>query len=889
MISAGQTVWLAWLFEDNPGIHYTSGAPGRASSGSTWSGGMPEDFGTSTIADYIYSICAIYSVINGELVAVPDNYSNNEDTALVVSAPGVLNNDFDADADTLTAELVDDTSHGNLVLSNEGSFTYTPDENYNGTDSFTYKAYDGTNYSNVVTVTISVDPVNDAPVVTNSGGDISYTEGDVAVAIDTGLTISDVDDTDLEGATISISSGYVNGEDTLVFTDQLGIIGSWNSVTGILNLSGTSSVSNYQTALTSISYNNSSEDPVTNTRTISFMVNDGDTNSNIVTRDITITAVNDVPVMSVNTGDIILKGSSETIDNTELQVTDVDNTSAELQFTLTAVPTNGLLKLDGNVLSISNTFTQADINSNLLTYEHDDSETVSDSFEFTVFDGSGGSTGITTFSIVITSVNEPPTVTLVNTVTTIPEDTDITSRYKVADIVVDDDGVGTNDLSLNGDDSSLFEIYGSDLCLIAGALLDYETNPVLYVTVEVDDTTVGSTPDDMTSLTITIIDTNDAPDQPILVCPEDEGEDVDTNPTLEVTVSDPDADTLDVTFYGREFSTGTGEDFTIIALPDTQHYSENDPAIFTAQTQWIVDNKDTLNIVYVAHEGDIVDIASDTTQWENADASMSLLEDPITTGLTDGIPYGILPGNHDMPTTNYNIYFGVSRFEGRSYYGGHYGTTNDNNYSFFSASGIDFIVINLEYEPGTAELDWADALLKTHSDHLAIVVSHSIINTDNSWRTKAIYTELQDNPNLFLMLCGHMHSTDGAGMRTETGENGNTIYILLADYQDYSNGGNGYLRIMRFSPEDDKIYVQTYSPTLDGYLTDHENEFELDYEMTGDSFKVLDTVSGITNGNSASTTWSDLSPDTQYEWYVDIFDGSETTTGPTWSFTSALT
>jgi len=887
LISAGQTLWLAWVFEDNPGIRYTSGTPGRAHSDSTWSGGMPEDFGSSSIADYIYNICAIYNVINGDLVAFPDYYSNNEDTALVLSAPGVLNNDFDADDDALTAELVDDTSHGNLVLGSNGSFTYTPDENYNGTDSFTYKAYDGTDYSNVVSVTISVDPVNDATVVTNSVGDISYTEGDMAVVIETGLTISDIDDTDLEGATISISSGYFIGEDSLGFINQSGITGSWNSSTGVLTLLGTSSVANYQAALRSITYTNSSEDPDTTTRTISFMVNDGDDDSNTDTKDINITAVNDDPVLAVNTGDIILKGSSETIDNTELQVTDVDNNSAELQFTLTAIPTNGLLKLDGTALSISNTFTQADINNNLLNYDHDGSETTSDSFEFTVTDGSGGSLGITTFSILITSVNELPTVTLVDAVTSIPEDTDTTSRYKVADIVVDDDGVGTNDLSLNGDDSSLFGIYGAELYLIAGASLDYETNPVLYVTVAVDDTTVGSTPDDMASLTISIIDVNDAPDQPILVCPEDEGEDVDTNPTLEVNVSDQDSDTLDVTFYGREFSTGTGEDFTIIALPDTQHYSENYPAIFTAQTQWIVDNKDALNIVYVAHEGDIVDIETDITQWENADASMSLLEDPITTGLTDGIPYGILPGNHDMPTDNYNIYFGVSRFEGRSYYGGHYGTTNNNNYTFFSASGIDFIVINLEFDPGTAELDWADALLKTYSDYQAIVVSHSIISTDNSWTTQVIYTELQDNPNLFLMLCGHMHITDGAGMRTETGENGNTIYILLSDYQNYPNGGNGYLRIMRFSPEDDKIYVQTYSPTLDGYLTDPENEFELDYEMIGESFKVLDTVSGITNGNSASITWADLSPGTQYEWYVDIFDGSETTTSPTWSFTTA--
>jgi hypothetical protein len=103
------------------------------------------------------------------------------------------------------------------------------------------------------------------------------------------------------------------------------------------------------------------------------------------------------------------------------------------------------------------------------------------------------------------------------------------------------------------------------------------------------------------------------------------------------------------------------EDFTIVALPDTQYYSKDYPQIFAAQTQWIVDNKDALNIVYVAHEGDLVDDADDELQWIIASDAMSLLEDPWTTGLPDGIPYGVVPGNHDESTL-YNQYFGVARF-----------------------------------------------------------------------------------------------------------------------------------------------------------------------------------------------------------------------------------
>ena len=285
------------------------------------------------------------------------------------------------------------------------------------------------------------------------------------------------------------------------------------------------------------------------------------------------------------------------------------------------------------------------------------------------------------------------------------------------------------------------------------------------------------------------------------------------------------------------------EDFTIIVLPDTQYYSDDDPeTIFQAQTQWIVDNQAALNIVYVAHEGDLVQTASDTDQWDNADAAMDLLD-------SAEIPYGVLPGNHDQypmgnpaGTANYNIYFGVDRFSGKPYYGGHYGTDNDNNYALFTAGGMDFIVINREYNLESAAITWADDLLTTYSDRRAIVVSHSILGYPPSGSSIApfttigqnIYNGLRDNENLFLMLCGHNHAE---GRRTDV-YNGDTIYSLLADYQDLPDGGDGWLRIMTFSPADDEITVTTYSPTLGLYGEDTvmgnnttSEQFTLAYDM----------------------------------------------------------
>jgi hypothetical protein len=298
---------------------------------------------------------------------------------------------------------------------------------------------------------------------------------------------------------------------------------------------------------------------------------------------------------------------------------------------------------------------------------------------------------------------------------------------------------------------------------------------------------------------------------------------------------------------------GPDEDFTIIVLPDTQFYSSSmnggSPEIFEAQTRWIVEHRDSLNIVFVTQLGDFVqngDRALD--EWEAADAAISLLEDPATTGLAEGIPYGVAVGNHDQSpggdadgtTALFNRFLGVSRFEGRAYYGGHYGSSNDNHYEIFSAGSMDFIILHLEYDtsPDEAVLRWADGVLKEHDTRRAIVVTHFMVGPGDpapfSPQGLAIYDELKDNPNLFLLLGGHVPIV-GEGRRSDSW-NGHTVYSLLSDYQGRSRGGDGWLRIMRFSPTRNEIAVQTFSPFLDGgqgsYETDESSQFVLSYDMS---------------------------------------------------------
>lgn len=364
---------------------------------------------------------------------------------------------------------------------------------------------------------------------------------------------------------------------------------------------------------------------------------------------------------------------------------------------------------------------------------------------------------------------------------------------------------------------------------------------------------------------------------------------------------------LTLRFYGRDLSAESAEEFSLIALPDTQVYALGYPAIFNSQTAWIVAQRKTLNIPFVTQLGDIVELGKSAFEWQNADAALRLLEDPATTGLPDGIPYGIAVASHEQShqgpgwvthpgwtTPLYNQYFGIGRFEGRAYYGGHFGTNNDNSYQLFSASGMDFIILHLEEEvPPLTDLalraqvlDWADNVLKTHSDRRAIISSHHLIHPDDaSWTAQgqAIYDRLKHNPNLFLMLCAHLA---GEPRRTDVFE-GNTVHTLMSDYQFFPNGGNGFLRIYTFSPQNDQIRAATYSPWLDEFRVNPNDAFTLAYDMNGGrQFELLGVVPNVPSGQSACREWTGRTGGSTFEWYVDAVGSEVTTRGPVASFSS---
>jgi len=307
------------------------------------------------------------------------------------------------------------------------------------------------------------------------------------------------------------------------------------------------------------------------------------------------------------------------------------------------------------------------------------------------------------------------------------------------------------------------------------------------------------------------------------------------------------------------------EDFTLILLPDTQYESRWYSVAFNSQTQWIVDNKSTQNIVFVTHVGDIVDRANNNSEYTNADAAMDKLD-------AGNVDYSVGPGNHDMGDGSlYETYFGVARFAGKSLYAGNYGGNNYNNYSLFSASGMDFILINLQYHPTEEMLDWADGLLKANLNRRGIVESHEILKIDDTWFSEYIYLALRDNPNLFLMVCGHDWTLDdGAAYLAELGDDGHTIHIMLADYQGFDLLGNGgYLRILRFSPANDKIYATTYSPYIDKYITSYPDHMEMTYDMTFPFPVELTSFNAKAEGQNVILIWQTVTEVKNYGFEVE--------------------
>lgn len=295
--------------------------------------------------------------------------------------------------------------------------------------------------------------------------------------------------------------------------------------------------------------------------------------------------------------------------------------------------------------------------------------------------------------------------------------------------------------------------------------------------------------------------------------------------------------------------------WTIAVLPDTQKYAESSSLISRAhaQTDWIRANRTAQNIVFVSHEGDIVEHGSNTTEWQRMDAVM---------GKLDGVvPYATTVGNHDYATlsnrssstANYSKYFGKSRFSKYSWYRGT-GPNDRAHYQRFSGGGYTFLHLDLEWGVPGSRSDpnsvkgWAWNVLRANQNVPTIITTHAYLwdkvgseghatQREGANSGATIYKDLvKPNPQVFMVLNGHYHKADGQWRQTSSNDGGSSTYEMLANYQHYANGGDGWMRLIKFIPGGgrgtDRVQVRTYSPSRKQYKTDSRSQFNFDFSFS---------------------------------------------------------
>jgi len=323
------------------------------------------------------------------------------------------------------------------------------------------------------------------------------------------------------------------------------------------------------------------------------------------------------------------------------------------------------------------------------------------------------------------------------------------------------------------------------------------------------------------------------------------------------------------------------------------------PATFKAQTRWIVNSLKKLNIAFVSHEGDMVDNALNEQEWRNGDAAMDLLDGKVPYSVAMG-DHDYYPEEvHDGNTSKYRQYFGANRYKNYDWYGGS-SPNGLSHYQTFDGGGVEFLHLALEWEAPSGALEWAKQVIRQHPDMPTIITTHAYLrdggNSRGGRRTNQNETEACVNlrqgqwcgdpgndpdaasgeeifqtlvrpyPQVFMVLNGHYHNNgrrssnpnvsgcnieadgfkrnyatylrcdNGEYRQVSTNRAGSKVYEMLANYQDYENGGNGWLRVIKFLPGEgrgglDRIKVQTYSPTLNKFQSGSASDFHYDLDF----------------------------------------------------------
>ncbi len=339
-------------------------------------------------------------------------------------------------------------------------------------------------------------------------------------------------------------------------------------------------------------------------------------------------------------------------------------------------------------------------------------------------------------------------------------------------------------------------------------------------------------------------------------------------------------------------------DFTLAWESDTQYYNASEE-IYDRQLsmhEYLLRERDDLNLQYLMHTGDIVDQSEDPAQWLRADPAYDMLDEA-------GLPYGVLAGNHDVNQatsdyTNYSAWFGEERFAGNPWYGGSH-LDNRGHYDLITAGGIDFIVLYMGWAPGDEQIDWMNEVLAQYPERVGILAQHEFMLTTGGLGPipqRVLDEVVAVNPNVRMVSSGHYHDAytrlfeyddDGDGV------NDRTVTAMLFDYQGLPEGGQGYLRLLHFDNQTQQIMVRTYSDYEKDYNSDdptlelQHQEFVIPYAQAGitvtpkvlstDAFRVdvfttevIESHENVESGAEVTAEWA--AGEGEHSWYVRSTD-----------------
>ena len=322
--------------------------------------------------------------------------------------------------------------------------------------------------------------------------------------------------------------------------------------------------------------------------------------------------------------------------------------------------------------------------------------------------------------------------------------------------------------------------------------------------------------------------------------------------------------------------------YTIAVFPDTQDYTSNDGIkhLFGEMTQWLVDNRQSHNIVFMSHVGDITQ-NNQPSEWDIAEAALRKLDGKL--------PYALLPGNHDQGAygnaANHSSDQLDSRFSAAKQaatnagtFGGAYDQEQAaarNTYSTFTApDGTKWLSISLEFGPRDDVIRWAGDVIEKFPDHRVMLATHSLtsyatrqdnlalplydegagydygMRTDQRGANDGEYVAralLARYPNIVMTFSGHIFG-DGAETDITYNQYGEPVFQFLVNYQNGvsreitgngvesrgNNGGNGAIRLITIDPDNNRITTETYFTAFDDYLDGYRTKPELDRDgLTG--------------------------------------------------------